>query len=39
MNGDPYTYCGVERIDYDKFEGASSKGEHWWREIKDRFQC
>jgi len=39
MNGKAFNHCGVERIDYDKFEGAPSKGEHWWREIKDRFSC
>lgn len=39
MNGVAYNHCGVERIDYDRFEGANSKGEHWWREIKDRFNC
>lgn len=39
MNGKAFNHCGVEQIDYDKFEGAPSKGEHWWREIKDRFNC
>lgn len=39
MNGKAFTHCGVERADYDRFEGAPSKGEHWWREIKDRFNC
>lgn len=39
MNGESYNHCGVERIDYDQFEGAPSKGEHWWRNIKDRFDC
>jgi len=39
MNGKSFEHCNVEQIDYDKFEGAPSKGEHWWREIKDQFNC
>lgn len=39
MNNKSYDYCGVQQRDYDTFEGAPSKGEHWWRNIKDRFDC
>ena len=39
MNGKAYNHCGVEQIDYDGFEGSPSKGEHWWRNIKDQFNC
>ena len=39
MNGKAYNHCGVEMRDYDAFEGSPSKGEHWWRNIKDRFDC
>lgn len=39
MNGKAYEHCGVEEIDFDAFEGAPSKGEHWWRFIKEQFNC
>jgi len=39
MNNDGYGFCGVPEKVYDAWEGAPSKGEYWWRNIKDRYNC
>jgi len=39
MNGKGYGFCGVPEKVYDSWEGSPSKGEFWWREIKDRYNC
>ena len=39
MNNKGYGFCGVPERVYDSWEGSSSKGEYWWRNIKDRYNC
>ena len=39
MNGKGYGFCGVPERVFDSWEGANSKGEYWWRNIKDRYNC
>jgi hypothetical protein len=39
MSGKRYLFCGVPDRVYDSFEGSPSKGEFYWRNIKDRYNC
>ncbi len=39
MSGKKYLFCGVDDRTYDAFEGSPSKGEYYWRILKDRFLC
>lgn len=39
MNNEGYGFCGVPEKVYDAWEGSPSKGEFWWRNIKDRYNC
>jgi len=39
MSGKRYLFCGVDDRTFDAFEGAPSKGEYYWRILKDRFIC
>lgn len=39
MNGKGYGFCGVPESVYDSWEGSPSKGEFWWRQIKDQYNC
>ena len=39
MSGKQYLFCGVDDRTFDSFEGSPSKGEFYWRILKDRFTC
>ena len=39
MSGKRYLFCGVDDRTFDSFEGSPSKGEFYWRILKDRFIC
>jgi len=39
MNDKGYGFCGVPESVYDSWEGSPSKGEFWWRNIKDQYNC
>lgn len=39
LNGKRYEFCGVPRRTFDGFQGASSKGEYFNRNIKGQFDC
>lgn len=39
MNGKAYNHCNVPRRVFDAFEGAISKGEYWWRSIREQYDC
>jgi hypothetical protein len=39
MNGKAYNFCGVPRRVYDAFEGSPSKGEFYWRELRQLYSC
>lgn len=39
MNGKPYFHCGVPHRIFDAFAGAPSKGEFWWRNIREQYDC
>jgi len=39
LNGKTYDFCGVASRTYDSFEGASSKGAFFNRNIKGQFNC
>ena len=39
MNNKGYGFCGVPEKVYDSWEGSPSKGEYWWRNIKDQYDC
>jgi len=39
LNGKTYEFCGVSERLFDSFEGASSKGAFFNREIKTLHDC
>lgn len=39
MNNKGYGFCGVPEKVFDSWQGSPSKGEYWWRNIKDRYNC
>ena len=39
LAGEKYVFCGVPDRVYDAFEGATSKGSFFTREIKGQFDC
>lgn len=39
LNGKTYEFCNVPQRKYDGFEGASSKGEYFNRNIKNQHDC
>ena len=39
MSGKRYLFCGVDDRTFDSFEGSPSKGEFYWRILKDLFTC
>lgn len=39
MNGKAYNFCGVPRRVYDAFEGSPSKGEFYWRQLRQLYDC
>jgi hypothetical protein len=39
MNGKAYNFCGVPARLFDAFQGAPSKGEFYWRELRQLYSC
>ena len=39
LSGEKYVFCNVPDRKYDAFEGATSKGSFFNREIKQQFDC
>lgn len=37
--GETYNYCGVPKKIYSDFLSASSKGQYYAENIKDKFDC